>query len=182
MIYGRRIAEDHRFATAVEVESRSPEELSLLPHLSGAEVQVLCDELAGYVRETAPSAVRLVAPGGTAIFLAQFLASFDAPIETIVHVEPGFDGQRTRAELATVPRVRIVDTVDALRDFSTPCLILAPFGDVVGWAHELLGRERGYLHVLAYDPKRELSRELNRGRYVFGLSRIWCGEFGPSND
>lgn len=169
------IEEDHRLATSIEIDDRTPADLYLLPHVSGPDLQALCDEFSGCRREIMPPDVSIVAAGGTALFLARFIASYGDRTKIRVFLEPDSYDRQTVSELRTIDNVEVFSEWESFRNSLNWGFILAPRSDVVRWAHQVFENYGDLAFTIAYDPERLLTKEFGRGRYVFGMSRIWCG-------
>jgi len=173
------IAEDHRFATSYEVRERTREQLTYLPHIPGDDLQVLCDELAGFIRgrESRPLRVLVFASGGTAAFLAKYIESFQPPVRSILWFEPRYESSRLRSELLQLRTTELVPQGSEFSGTDLPaCVILAPTCDLLGW----MGVMRRIIttddcRYLAYDPDRSLRNYSALGSYAYAVSRIWCG-------
>ena len=174
-----RILEDHRLASAYEVRERSRDELTYLPHIAGDDLQVLCDEIAGHVLQQRPEGAQILvfAPGGTAAFLARYLASFAGPVRFFLWIEPGYDSIRLRAEILQHKSVQVVPQDGAFAGQpGISCVVLAPVANLLVWM-DVVRRtvvDTG-CRYLAYDPERELRNYSPEGSYAYAVSRIWCG-------
>lgn len=172
-------AEDHRFATGYEVQSRTRDELMRMPHLAGDDLQVLCDELAGHIlkQATKPIQILVFAPGGTAAFLARYIESFPQPVRSVLWIEPSYDSLRLRAELLQLGTADLIPQGAGFAGSpALSCVVLAPTSNVLGWM-DVMRRtipDSGF-SFLAYDPERMLRNYSPDGTYAYAVSRIWCG-------
>lgn len=175
------IAEDHRFATTVEVQSRSREELTYLPHIAGPDLQVLCEELAGHILSQPVGRVQILvfAPGGTALFLARYLGSFSRSIQLTVGIEDGYATPQVIAELKLLPYVTVASSMlDNVGSDDLSCIVLAPVLNLLSWLQVVHRSERApACRVLAHDPGLVLRRVSDTGTYAYAVSKIWCGHW-----
>lgn len=169
------LEEDFRFATKEQVNAYPPEDLYYKPHLHGFNLAQLLDQIDGYVIKhcTANHPVRLFvqAPGGTALCIANHLASYALPISLTLHLTSSYN-EILLKHLSAMTGVTVLEDLpsqpDALSFFSY-CVVLADVD--YDWPAGLFQKHSGFL--LVFDPERQLSSETN-GRY-FMNSAIWVG-------
>jgi|JI10StandDraft_1071094.scaffolds.fasta_scaffold709999_1 hypothetical protein len=177
MYYHHTITEDHRFATRAEVESRTKEQLILLPHIPGDDLQVLCEEISLHAMSQHRDSLRffLLTTSGTALFLVKYLESIlDKPSISLYPGENKFDPvARAELERHTLLSVCQIQAAKAAVQAAT-CLVLAPERNVLGWVKVVMNEPLTRLgKILAYDPDRVLGKYDEAGSYAYDKSNIW---------
>jgi len=174
------IEEDFRFATKVEVEAYDRSDLCEKPHIPGHHFSQLLDQVAGFCNVRGCSRALCVSTGGTALWIANSMRSYDCENEIVLYLEDETVNSKTKFALDDLPN--IADCVEgstevcvqdiALADF----LILACRTGLDEWlkyvaSEPLLKR----LPKVVYDPLKLLSNFNSfEGKYFMG-SHVWVG-------